>query len=249
MNRRLFLSLLATLPAVRAYADSIGYTQVREVTATRDGLTFHHRHAWNSPKLSSLFLDLAHHEKFLSTANDFAFVELLDGDRVLFRSPAPALTYLWISPDAQYFVGLSNIKLYNPWQLMVWSRDGNVVRREHISSEVARLSPAQKQEFTTRFPHAAQFLADRYFTSGGVTYLDCFILGVPNEIGEAAWEFLRAHTTRHPYGSDFRESVTNFIDWFDTRQPDLALERRDTELNLTLRSLSGTPIVIPLQRS
>src|SRR5689334_6303215 len=103
MNRRLFLSLLATLPAVRAYADSIGYTQVRQVTATRDGLTFHHRHAWNSPKLSSLFLDLAHHEKFLSTANDFAFVELLDGDRVLFRSPAPALTYLWISPDAQYF--------------------------------------------------------------------------------------------------------------------------------------------------
>jgi hypothetical protein len=247
MNRRLFISLLASLPALRVYADSVGYGGVHEAKATRDGLTFRHHHDWSSPKVSPMFGDLAHHDRFLSAANDFSFVELADGDHVLFRSPACALTYLWISPDAQLFVGLSDIKLYNPWQLMVWKRDGSILHREHIDAHVAKLSAPQKQEFAARFPEAAQFLADRYFTYGGATYLDFSILGVPNVIGEEAWKFLAAFMTAHPYGADFRESVTNYIEWFDARNPDVRVERNGGEWTVTLRSPSGNPVVIPLR--
>jgi hypothetical protein len=42
----------------------------------------------------------------------------------LFRVPVPALTYIWISPDSKYVVGLSNIKLWNPYQIVVYSRSG-----------------------------------------------------------------------------------------------------------------------------
>jgi len=193
-----------------------------------------------------MFLDLAHHDKFLSDANDFSFVELTDGDRMLFRSPSPALTHLWISPDAEYFVGLSDIMLYNPYQLMVWKRDSSARHREHIASHVAKLSAAQKQEFTERYPKAAQFLADRYFTYGGVAYLDYSILGVPNAIGDEAWHFLSGFAIPHPYGADFKESVTNRIEWFDVAMPDLGIGQSGATLNLALRSPSGNPISIPL---
>jgi hypothetical protein len=153
---------------------------------------------------------------------------------------------LWISADAQYFVGLSDIMLYNPYQLMVWKRDGSMMHREHISNRVARLTNAQKQEFARRFPDASRFLADRYFTYGGETYLDYAILGVPNVIGEAAWKFLTALTTSHPYGADFKESVTNYVEWFDAKNPEVSLVGRGTGLQLTLRSPTGNPVAIPL---
>jgi hypothetical protein len=246
VNRRLFIALLAALPAIRAYADRSAYDGVHEVSAARDGLTFRHRHDWSSPKISSLFLDLSNHQRFLSADNDFSFVELVQGDQVLFRAPAPALTYLWISPDARFFVGLSDIKLDNPYQLMVWRRDGSVVHHEHISAEVAKLSAGQKREFTRRFPDDAKFLASRYFTVGGATYLDCYILGVPDEISVTAWNFLFALRIRHPYSADFKESVTNEVEWFDAAHPVVGIEQNGTGLTLTLRSPSGSPMVIPL---
>jgi hypothetical protein len=246
MNRRLFISLLASLPAIRVYADAIAYSGVHQAEATRATLTFLHRHDWNSPKVRPMFLDLTHHDRFLSAANDFAYVELVDGNQVLFRSPAPALTYLWISPDSRFFVGLSDIKLYNPYQLMVWKRDGGVMHREHISSQVAKLSAAQQQEFAKLYPEAARFLVDRYFIYGGATYLDYSILGVPNVIGDAAWKFLSGFSTPHPYGADFRESVTNEIEWFDTARPEPGIAQSGAALNLTLRSPSGNAIVVAL---
>jgi hypothetical protein len=43
----------------------------------------------------------------------------------IFRRPVPALTYIWISRDSKYIVGISNVKLWNPYQLVVFSRSGD----------------------------------------------------------------------------------------------------------------------------
>jgi hypothetical protein len=45
----------------------------------------------------------------------------------------PALTLLWISPDSRYVVGLSNVKLWNPYQLVVFSRAGRRVFERSIN--------------------------------------------------------------------------------------------------------------------
>jgi hypothetical protein len=112
MKRWLFI-LLAVIVVSSAHADYAAYGGSHTVTATRGSLTFRHVHNWDSPKLKPLFSNLTHHERFFSAANDFAFVELRDGSKILFRSPSPALTHLWISPDGQFFVGLSDIMLRN----------------------------------------------------------------------------------------------------------------------------------------
>jgi hypothetical protein len=43
----------------------------------------------------------------------------------LFLHPVPVLTHIWISPDSKYVVGISNIMLWNPYQLIVFSKSGD----------------------------------------------------------------------------------------------------------------------------
>src|SRR5690242_20142874 len=101
MNRTLIAFVLLLIAVTRAHADSVAYGGTHEVTATKGALTFYHVHNWDFRRVDTLFSDLTHHDRFFSRDNDFAFVELRDGDRILFRSPSPAMTYLWISEDAQ----------------------------------------------------------------------------------------------------------------------------------------------------
>jgi len=247
MNRRLFISLLLLLSVVGAHADDTAYRDNHEVTATKGTLTFYHVHNWDAPRLDPLFSDLTRHERFFSAANDFAYVELRDGNRVLFRSPSSALTHLWISPDAQFFVGLSRVMLRNPYQLVIWKRDGSLMHKEHISAEVAKLSSEQRLDFVKRFPKAERFFSGRYFTHGNSTYLDYDILGVINGIGDAAWDYLFPLRVRHPYSDDFSESVTNWIEWFDEAKPDLSIAQTATESTLSLRSPTGKRVTIPIK--
>lgn len=236
IKRCLGFALLSFMASADLRADRVSYSGVHEVTAKQGALTFHHVHDWSSPKVSSLFLDTVHHERFFSNANDFSYVELREGRKVLFRSPSPALTHLWISPEGRYLVGLSSVRLRNPYQLVVWRRDGTLLHREHISAQVAKVSPEQRRELARRFPKVEQWLAGRYFTVAGSTYVDYFFLGDPRE---AAWKFLFPLRVQHPYSVDFSESVTNWIDWFDAENPELAIEPNGRELVLSLRSPSG----------
>ena len=242
------LILLLLVCTRNARADRVGYGGLHEIAATNGNLTCRHVHNWESKKLDSLFSDLTHHQRFFSAANDFSFVELRDGDKVLFRSPSPALTHLWISPDSQFLVGLSRIKLYNPYQLVVWQRDGTLLHHEHISDEVAKLSPQQKRDFAKRFPKADKFLAGRYFTHDNKTYLDYSILGVPNAIGKGAWDYLYPLRVKHPYSDDFGESVTNIVEWFDREHPQPSIVGARAALGLSLRSPSGKQMIIPLTK-
>lgn len=114
-------------------ADEIFYGGRHEVVAEGGALRAFHRHDWDAAKRAAFTEEPAQAKRFFSADNDFAYVELREiGGRLLFRKPSPALTYLWISPDAQFLIGLSALKYRNPWQLVVWRRDGTLVHRERI---------------------------------------------------------------------------------------------------------------------
>lgn len=242
--KRLLISLVFLKLIQCAFADFAPYSERHEVTATTGSLTVRHCHDWSSEKVDSLFQDLSHHEAFFTAANDFSFTELRDGSKVLFKCPSPALTHVWISPDGQFVVGLSDVMLHNPYQLMIWKRDGSLLHREHISAEVAKLSLEQRREFARRFPKAEKLLERRYFTQRGILYLDYSVLGVPEEIGDAPWDFMDAFRSPHPYSDDFAESATNRVHWFDPKKPEVGLMQKGDGYTLTLRSPSGKPMTI-----
>ena len=246
--RHLFSILLILLCCpVATYADAVGYGGVHKISVKRGSLTFSHAQNWDSKKVEALFSDLQHHEKFFSSENDFSSVEVRHGSTTLFHSPSPALTYLWISPDGQFFVGLSDIMLRNPYQLVVWQRNGTIIHYEHISAFVAKFTPEQRNEFAKRFPEAERILSGRYFTLNGATYLDFDILGVPNQIGDKAFYYLLDYRVRHPYSDDFSESVTNWVGWFDENKPELNIDNTNDEIKLSLRSPTGKRFSITIK--
>ena len=62
-----------------------------------------------------------------SADNDYSYLRLRDKapGAELFRRPVPALTHIWISPDSKYLVGISDVMLWNSYQLVVFSKSGD----------------------------------------------------------------------------------------------------------------------------
>lgn len=241
MNK-LLIALLSACFTQSAIADGAPYSGHHEVVATNGSWTVRHIHDWDWQKVDVLIPNSSHNEKIFTPANDFASTEFRDGSKLLFKSPSPALTHVWISPNGQFVVGLSDVMLRNPYQLVIWKKDGSLLHREHISAEVAKLSLEQRKDFALRFPTAEKLLTSRYLSRRGVLYLD--YSRVYNEIGEAAWKFLDSLRSPHPYSDDFIESVTNSVYWFDPKKPGISLTQKDGEFTLTLCSPTGKPMTI-----
>ena len=70
-----------------------------------------------------------------SADNDYSYLRLRDKatSAELFRRPVPALTHIWISPDSKYLVGISDVMLWNPYQLVVFSKsDDRLLERNMV---------------------------------------------------------------------------------------------------------------------
>lgn len=226
---------------ILAIADGASYGGRHEIAI--DGNvngSFRHVHHWNTQKNRNMFFDFANHDNFFTSMNDFSYVEFIDRKgNVLLHAPSPAFTKLWSYRDS-YFVGISNIKLYNPYQLVVWNGDGSIIYKAHFASDVARFTSKQFSEFKGKFPKADQLLKSHYFTYDNTTYCDCWYLGVPDQIGKEAWDYLVKLKVKHPY-VDSSESVSNYIDWYKYGE-----EPKVESGNLIVPIYQGAPIVIPL---
>jgi hypothetical protein len=111
-----------------ARADRSGYNKVVDLSTESSTIRVEHHHDWRVATTDSRWQmtvsDPAY--PFLAENHD-AYLRVLDKatGAELFKRPGPALSYLWISPDSKYIVGLSNIMLRNPYQLVVYNRAGD----------------------------------------------------------------------------------------------------------------------------
>lgn len=222
-----------------AKGDSIGYGGLHDCSAKRDGFVFRHVHDWSWPDIDKLLDKHGGDPKAIfSKDNTFSFVELVNPNgKRLFRGPSPALTHLWISPDAEYLVGISNVKLSNPYQLVVWRSDGSLVHARHVSFKVAKMTKSDRIEFIRRFPSVEAVVRDDYFVHESTVYLAYWHLwwALPKD----ARDYLEDLRVPNPFAKDMSESVTNWVWWFDGQDPAINLERAGDDLFLTLRSRKG----------
>jgi hypothetical protein len=117
---------LAIATGTAAHADRVGYNRVVNISAETETLRAEHHHDWSD-------LPRAPRKKFSTTENpcaadiDDSSLRLCDKTTglELFRRPVPALTHIWISPGSEYVVGISNVMLRNPYQLVVFNRAGD----------------------------------------------------------------------------------------------------------------------------
>jgi hypothetical protein len=231
--------------SMSVYGESAGYGGYHEIAVSGYDGSFKHVHDYGpDTKEKRLALVLGSHSKFFSKENDFSYVEYIDRTgKLLFRSPSPAFTKLWIDPyGGEFVVGLSNIRLDNPYQIVVWRRDGTLIHRQLITSSVVRMHEGESEDFEMFFPKAAKELADQYFTYDGMIFLN---ITHHNRIDRDARKHLYEREEPHPYG--VRESTTSWIHWYPECL-ELKIENRRGEVPiLTMKKPDGKVISVELR--
>ena len=115
-------TLALSLPAGPALADRMAYNGVVDLKRISPVMTVEHHHDWSNPL----------------RASSLRAVDWKSGKQ-LFDISVPAITYLWISPDSHYIVGLSDIKYMNQYQLIVLDASGReVLKRDLTTADWAR---------------------------------------------------------------------------------------------------------------
>ena len=109
-----------------AYADMVGYNGVITLKAESGIVRAEHHHDWSAATQEARWKMISTTQNPFTADNNYSYLALQDKKTgaELFRHPVPALTYLWISPDSKYIVGISKIMLWNPYQLVVFSKAG-----------------------------------------------------------------------------------------------------------------------------
>jgi hypothetical protein len=113
--RTLLTTVLLTMSAVSLSYAYLSYQGSADLDASGGSIRAVHRHDWSTPE-----------------TRKSAFLKVLDlsSGRELLTIGSPALTFLWVSSDGAYVVGLSDETYDNPYQLLVVRvRDKAVARK------------------------------------------------------------------------------------------------------------------------
>lgn len=230
-----------------AHADHNGYTKTITLTAQGGGWSCVHRHDWSDTSLAARRRMIRSSQDPMGRENDFSYLECKsDADsRLMFRTPVPALTHLWISGDNHFIVGLSNVKLDNPIQMIVLAPSGAVVFRAGLAAEEACLSADEYRDATKRYPLQA-LAAHRIYSIGDRVFLDFRFPDSPRVLGDPLWRYLASRRCRSHWSTRIEESTTNWVDWFDATEPlpSLAYASDGEPIALMLRGNGGTPVRI-----
>lgn len=126
---------LASL-ALPARADNRAYEEVLVLEAKGRDFRVVHRHDWTRRTLDKRLEMMRTHKDPFRADDDRSYVAWYsaDGKRVR-QLPSPALTWLGVSPDSRYVIGLSYIRVHNPYHLVVWSRDGNLLVKRRVAPD------------------------------------------------------------------------------------------------------------------
>src|SRR5262249_49019787 len=103
------LALLAALTVSHgALADAVGYAGVVDVKAESDAVVAEPHHDWSRATEPARWKMISTTKDPFTADNTFAFLRPVDkkSGRELFKKPVPALTFLWVSPDSRWVVGL-----------------------------------------------------------------------------------------------------------------------------------------------
>ena len=236
-------AVFASPPAV---ADDASYDGIRDVIAETAELRAVHHHDWSEATHRKRLKMISGHQDPFRAENDYATLEVTDrktGQR-LFRASVPALTRLWISPDSRHILGLSEIMLWNPYQLVLFDREGHLLFRRRIASDEAQFTPPEYQRLLARFPKAKSELERLTTREGDRVFVD---FDDPRRL-HGAWDTLYRH--RHPshYSPRFSETVTNFVTWLDPRDPHPTLIESDGRVTaIELSDPKGVRFRIPVR--
>lgn len=257
MRPILFVGLALVMAVHPSFADRAAYSGARDIVAHGAGITVRHRHDWSRIRGK----DGAWHLRY-SDATPFGVDETISSlafyssqGALVARVPSPPLTHLWISADDRYVIGLSEIRHLNPTQLVVYSREGELILRRGISAHVYCFSEKEYEKLKRKHREAfvelnrySQLSHDSYgWREGDRVYLDVRG-GIAEPYWSALWDDLFPAMCDSPLSPNFSESVTNWIHWYhDTDPQPRVVQRHGRPFEVRLRDPKGVEFAVAFE--
>ena len=221
-----FLSLSFT-----AKADPFAYNGKVLITAESENFIANHYHNWTSDTEDELYEMITTDQNPFNEKNNYGYIELLDKKtgKLIFKKPSTALTKIIISENEKHIVGISNIMVWNPYQLVVYDINGILIKKRNFSSEESKLTLAQYDEFSIEFPKECEDLTDFTYFKDGFVYIDFLRMNMPKKLGNA-WDYLIDYTAPNHVTPNISETTTNYVYWFSEKNPEIKLNYNNENL-------------------
>jgi hypothetical protein len=201
------------------FSDITGYSGKKQIQIESENFIIRHGHDWSQTTENQRYKMILTEEQdpFLED-NDFAYIECINKKThaIVFHIPSTALTHLFISHDEKYIVGISNIMLYNPYQLIIMKINGEIIKKRHIASSEAKMNENEFENLKNNFPDAIKFLSNRkrIFYHDSFYYIDFLSINMPHFLG-TAFDVLIGYMQENHLSNNFFSTVTNWIFWFN----------------------------------
>ncbi|MDQ1349802.1 MAG: hypothetical protein QG657_103 [Acidobacteriota bacterium] len=247
------ISIILIVSAI-CVADARSYNEIVNLKVENKEIALKHYHNWSLETKKKRDAMMLNHQNPFLVENDYAFIECIDKKtgRRLFKKPTPALTYLYISSDSKYIIGLSKIQLDNPYQFVCFDLEGNLVAKKHITPEEAKLSLSDYQDFKERYSIAYDLLIslERITRIGNEVYIDFSGMNMPIMLGKA-WDYLFSKITLSHLSKNFSDSISNWVFWYNAKDPKIELNynNKGQLIGVSLLDPKGERFEIPIEIS
>jgi len=221
MKFKLFINILFFILFNYIFADSIAYNKKKTIQIEDNKIIVIHFHDWSSSTLQQRISMINGDQNPFTQENNYAYLKCIDKKtgKTIFKKPSSAISKIFISEDSKYILCLSNLKIYNPYQLILYYVNGEIILKKHISVEDAKLSHSDYSEFRKKYPCQNKLLEllNRITYKKNSVFITYRSTNMPIWLGEA-WDFLIKKEQVSIFSNNFDESVSNWIFWY--KEPD-----------------------------
>lgn len=237
-----------------SFADRYRYNDIVNLKAENEKLIVRHYHNWSDSKYEKWYKMFPEEKRLSDMDINYAYIECCEKKTgsILFKKASPALTKIHVSNDSRYIIGISNIKVINPYQFVVYNRCGDIIYKKHIAASEAKLTFPEYQEFGQKYPSQTKFLEElhRITLYSNSFYIDFLSVGMPEILGKA-WDFLIKKEAPNYLSKNFGESVTNYVTWYKEEDPKIELRFNNTGqlIGVSLLDPKGERFEIPIEAS
>jgi hypothetical protein len=113
--------------------DKIPYKRVVDLDAKSGEVVIRHHHDWSVVPAKSLSHTMS---APFGVGNTYSYLAAYAPDgKQLWQVPSPPLTWMGVTGDGQYIIGLSMIKYLNPTQVVIYGVNGRMLARRMISAQ------------------------------------------------------------------------------------------------------------------
>lgn len=252
MRKQVILIFLLLFSFNFNFAERVIYQEIKKWSVKNDHYIVTHFHDWSTfadKKREKVVYVLQN--PFSQEENDYAYIECREtkSNVLIFKIPSIALTYIYLSPLSKYIIGLSKIKVDNPYQMIVLNFKGELILKKHIAVEEAFLSNEEFKQFKKDHPESFRILNELKgisYRSNGV-YIDFLRMNMHKILGNT-WDYLFTKIKRSNLSGNFWETTTNYINWYKEPDPKIKIICDNQILKaISLLDPSGKRFEIPIE--